>query len=120
MITLSELNPHKYDTTPQIDSNLQTLLLRINIIRVEYDKPMIVTSGLRSQADQARINPSAPKSKHLVGAAVDIADTGSLLIFLKENPDVLEQAQLWCEEGNVGWIHFQIFPPKSGRRWFLP
>ena len=120
MITLAELNSHKYNTTPEQDKNLATLLDRINIIRAKWGRPMVVTSGLRSEADQARINPAAAKSKHLIGAAVDIADIGELKAWLKANPEVLENAQLWCEEGTSGWVHFQCFPPKSGHRWFLP
>lgn len=121
MIVLKELNPHGYKTTTEQDTNLAILLECINKVRKAYGKPMYVTSGLRSQADQARINPSAPKSKHLTGQAVDISDSvGELYHFLKSNPKVLEDAKLWCEEGTDGWVHFQCTPPKSARRWFLP
>lgn len=121
MITLKELNPHNYPTTPEIDENLGILLERINKIRASWGKPMTVTSGLRSQADQQRINPKAPLSKHLIGCACDILDEGlELTQWLKDNPLELEHAMLWCEEGNKNWVHFQTLPPKSGRRWFLP
>lgn len=122
MIELKELNPNGYPTTSEIDNNLKTLLERVNKIRAEWGKPMKVTSGLRSQADQQRINPAAPKSKHLIGAAVDIYDPDlSLTKWLKENDSQrLVIAELWCEEGNKNWVHFQCFPPKSGKRWFLP
>jgi uncharacterized protein YcbK (DUF882 family) len=122
MIALNELNPHGYPTTDEIDANLQTLLDRVNVIRAAWGKPMTVTSGLRSQADQQRINPKAPKSNHLMGAAVDIYDPDlSLTAWLKENDSqILVDNQLWCEQGNKNWVHFQIFPPRSGNRWFLP
>lgn len=122
MIELKELNPKGYPTTPEIDSNLQILLERVNKIRVLWDKPMTITSGLRSQADQQRINPAAPKSKHLLGQAVDIYDPDlSLTAWLKENgSNRLVDAQLWCEEGNRNWVHFQCVSPRSGNRWFLP
>ena len=122
MILLTELNPHNYITTPEIDTNLQTLLKRINNIRTAWNKPMIVTSGLRSIADQNRINPSAIKSNHLIGAAVDVYDPGlTLTAWLKQNnSQILIDSELWCEEGNSDWVHFQIFPPHSGNRWFLP
>lgn len=48
MISLKELNPKGYATTPEVDKNLEKLLLAINIIRSNWAKPMIVTSGLRS------------------------------------------------------------------------
>lgn len=122
MITLKELNPHGYPTTPEIDINLQNLLAAVNEIRAAWGNPMTVTSGLRSQADQQRINPKAPKSNHLMGAAVDISDPNlELTKFLKANNSRrLVDAGLWCEEGNTNWVHFQIVPPKSGNRWFKP
>lgn len=122
MISLSELNPHNYPTTPEIDANLQIILERVNKIREAWAKPMTVTSGLRSEADQMRINPGAKHSHHLFGQACDVYDPDlSLTAWLKENDSqCLIDAELWCEEGNKNWVHFQIVPPKSGHRWFLP
>lgn len=125
MIILKELNIHNYPTTPDIDSNLYKLLTAINIIRTDWGKPMIVTSGLRSEQDQQKLiadgKSNAHKSNHLIGAAVDILDEdGSLNKYLKCNDKLLEDAGLWCEERQGNWQHFQIFPPKSGNRWFKP
>jgi uncharacterized protein YcbK (DUF882 family) len=121
MVTLAELNPKKYELTPEQEANQKLLHTAVNHIRKLYGKPMHVTSGVRSMADQMRINPKAPKSKHLLGQAVDIADpTGELYKWLKANPEALKDAGLWCEEGTVGWCHLQVVPPKSGKRWFKP
>jgi len=123
MISAGELNPHKYSTTSEQDANLSELLGKINQIRTLWGKPMTVTSGLRSEADQERINPSAPKSKHLTGRAVDILDgTGDLKKWVKANVSVLESVGLWCEDfkSTPTWIHFQIVPPESGNRFFIP
>lgn len=123
MISLQELNPHSYPTTQEIDDNLQTLLTRVNVIREAWGKPMTVTSGLRSAADQQRINPNAPKSKHLIGAAVDIYDPDKdLQKWCKDNEQILADNQLWMEDFSAtpNWCHFQIFSPKSGHRWFIP
>lgn len=123
MISLKELNPHNYPTTPEIDKNLNTLLQAINKVRQAYGKPMTVTSGLRSQADQQRINPAAPKSKHLLGAAVDIADTdGCLKRWINDHMDVIADADLYLEDfaHTLTWVHFQCLPPKSGKRMFIP
>lgn len=121
MISREEMNPHSYKLTDEQEANQQTLHVAINKIRSAYNKPMIVTSGVRSQQDQARINPSAPKSKHLLGAAVDIADSnGELYKWCKDNTKELEDAGLYCEEGTKGWVHFQSIPPKSKKRWFIP
>jgi uncharacterized protein YcbK (DUF882 family) len=123
MISPEELNKNAYPTTPEIDANLAMLLERINRVRTEWAKRMIVTSGLRSEADQMRINPSAPKSNHLIGAACDIADpNGSLRDWVKTNMALMEEIGFWFEDFDHthGWVHFQIYPPKSGKRVFIP
>lgn len=131
MISLKELNPHNFPTNPEIDGNLAILLERVNKIRSEWGKPMIVDSGLRSMEDHLRIyrekgitDPSKipMKSKHLIGAAVDISDPNlEITDWLKENNSQrLIDAELWCEDGNKNWVHFQIYPPASGNRWFKP
>ena len=122
MVTLQELNPHKYDTSSEVDANLNVLLDKINKIRSAWGKPMIITSGLRSEADQQRINPSAPKSHHLTGEACDISDPQlELTSWLKgDGAQLAEEIGLWFEEGNKNWVHAQIVPPHSNNRWFLP
>lgn len=121
MISLQELNPHNYPLDSTTESHLNDLLSRINVVRTAYAIPMTVSSGLRSMADQMRINPKAPHSKHLTGNAVDIADPdGKLYAWCKANEPVLIQAGLYCEEGTHGWVHFQNLPPLSGHRWFFP
>lgn len=125
MISKQELNPHNYSLTPEQNTNQNNLLDAVNKVRTAWGQPMQVTSGVRSEADQLRINPKAMHSKHLLGAAVDIADSQLLLTsWLKANPQVLEDAGLWCEEGNANWVHFQCLqygswvPGKT--RWFIP
>lgn len=125
MISLKELNPHKYPTTPEIDANLSALLIRLNRVRTEYNKPMTITSGLRSDAQQKALIASgksnAPKSKHLIGAAADVADgDGAFYDWCKANEHLLEEVGLWCEERMGGWQHLQLYPPRSGKRWFNP
>lgn len=127
MITLKELNYHDYPTDTEIDQNLDILLEKLNIIREAWGQPMVVTSGLRSAEQQndliARGMSKAYNSKHLIGAAADILDmNGELKDWLKSNPEILEEAELWCEAASATptWCHFQIYPPLSGHRWFLP
>lgn len=126
MITLKELNPHNYILTTEQEANQLILLDSINKIRVAWGKPMTVTSGVRSQADQQRINPSASKSKHLLGAAADVLDEGLELTnwLKKEGANILEEANLFCEDGNKNWVHFQCLPFGSYKpghsRWFKP
>ena len=123
MITLKELNPHNYLMTKEVEDNLHILLERINIIRTKWGRSMIITSGLRSNADQMRINPKAPLSRHCIGAACDVSDPNrELQIWIKANVSTLETVGLWCEsfDATANWIHFQIYPPKSGKRFFNP
>lgn len=121
MITLQELNPKNYTLTPEQEANIKILHERMNKVREAYGKPMVVTSGVRSEADQARINPKAPKSNHLKAAACDIADSsGELYYWCKANESLLAEIGLWMEERQGGWQHFQTIPPKSGKRFFLP
>jgi uncharacterized protein YcbK (DUF882 family) len=125
MLTLKEINPHNYDVTPEISNNLNILLERMNKVRTVWAKPMIVTSGLRSQADQQRINPKASKSKHLIGAAVDIYDPkGELHDWCKANEELLRGIGLWLENRQGNWQHFQILPfgsyKPTGTIWFNP
>jgi hypothetical protein len=122
------------DIPTNVEQNLQELAKRINVVRSLWGKPMVVTSGYRTRHDQIRIytaiarkrgidNPRIPMgSAHLTGCAVDIADPdGSLGRWLKADPSILEGAQLWCEEiDSTPRIHFQSYPPGSGKRWFLP
>jgi hypothetical protein len=121
--TINELNTHKCEITPEIEANLDVLIERLSQVRDAWGKPMTVTSGLRSQADQARINPLAPKSNHLIGAAADILDEdGSLKKWVGDNLPLMEHIGLWFEafESTPTWCHMQIFPPKSGKRIFIP
>jgi hypothetical protein len=122
MISLKELNPHSYPTTPEIDANLAILLDKLNKIRISWAKPMIITSGLRSEADQLRINPAALKSNHRIGAAADISDPKLELTAWLKGPGaaLVEELNVYFEEGNKNWVHCQIFAPRSKNRWFLP
>lgn len=132
-ISSKELNPKGYALTEVQRLNQEKLRPAINIIRESYGFPMIVTSGVRSEADHRKIYADKAKragitkfrvpmgSMHLKGAAVDIFDpNGKLYKWCKDNPKILEKAGLYCEEGTVGWVHFQCIQPKSGKRWFLP
>ena len=136
MITKQELNPKGFKTTEEQQANLDILLERINVIRKEWNKPMTITSGFRSTEDHLRIYKEIAtrnkkefdatkvpmKSKHLAGAACDVLDSdGSLMKWCRENVELLEKTGLWIEDDtSVPRVHFQIFAPKSGNRFFKP
>jgi hypothetical protein len=122
------------DLDPQKLEQCKDLLDRVNKVRLAYNQAMTVTSGVRTWADHLRIyaakgitdlNKIPKRSHHLEtvidSAAVDIADPGlKITAWLKANPDILEDAGLYCEEGNDSWVHFQNTAPASGSRWLLP
>lgn len=127
MISLKELNPHKYPVTPEIASNLAILLDRLNLVRIAYNKPMTVTSGLRSLEQQKSLisqgKSNATHSKHLYGQAADILDeSGVLKAWANDNLKLIEEIGLWLEsfDHTPNWVHFQIVSPKSGNRFFIP
>lgn len=138
MLAMSELLKGKKleDLPADHQANLEILLERMNKVREKYGKAMTVTSGYRSMDDHLRIykdlakqrgqvydESKVPKqSKHLYGQAVDISDPdGSLFQWTKDNEQFLVDVELWMEEkDDVKRVHFQILPPKSGKRWFLP
>ena len=120
------------DQTLEIQEALQVLYERINKVRAAYAKPMIVTSGLRTMEDHLRIyrqkgitdqSKIPMKSKHLFGQAVDVSDPkGEVKAWVKANLDLIEKIGLWMEafDHTPTWVHFQIVPPASGRRFFIP
>ena len=137
-ISLLELLRGHVITDLSIDEqhNLEELQKRINVIREAWGKPMIITSGFRSMQDHLRIyselafkrgkpfdQSKVPmKSAHLSGSAVDISDPdGSLYEWCHKNIPLLETTGLWCEmKDDQHRVHFQIYSPKSGNRFFYP
>ncbi len=125
MITFKEmLHGHKEsDITDDIKANMFDLLARVNVLRVAYGKPLQVTSGIRTYKDQARVNPHAMKSAHMVGKAIDIYDPeGEFKEWILVNRYYLEEQDLYCENFNYtdGWVHIQSRPVASGNRFFIP
>lgn len=138
MISFTELlNGNKFNVLPKDHQrNLETLLYRMNKIRMEYSQPMTVTSGYRSLEDHLRIYKNKGitdqskipmKSKHLSGQAVDISDpNGHLQEWCKANQTLIRQVGLWMEDFSFTktWVHFQCVPYGSfklgGSLWFRP
>jgi hypothetical protein len=122
------------DISIEHQHNGEDLLIKINKIREAYGKPMTVTSGFRRLSDHIRIyselahkrgipfdQAKVPMgSSHLSFMAVDIADPdGDLYDWCQNNVSILEQVGLWCEaKDDQARVHFQITPPKSGKRFF--
>jgi len=108
--------------TPESKKNLDRLLIAVNRLRAMWGKPLVVSSGYRPAATNAKVG-GAKQSHHMTCAAVDFVDKdGSLARWLISRLDVLEACALWIEDPQQtpGWLHCQIYPPKSGRRIFKP
>lgn len=129
-MTKKDLNPHNYPLTKEQDQNLDILLDKLNKIDEKYHKDtgksLIITSGVRNAIDQMRINPTAPKSKHLSGEAADNLDNG-LWQWILKNLDFMHSIGIsvedprWTHSNKTGnWIHIQSVPPKSKRMIFIP
>jgi len=132
--TIKEMNPKGVPLTSIQESNMRTLIERMCIVRSAWGKPMKVTSGFRSIDDHKRIYREIAQkrgletirvpmgSRHLEGAACDISDPdGTLMDWCLANESILVEIGLWCEERDATpRVHFQIFPPKSGKRFFKP
>jgi len=103
--------------------NLQKLLVAVNLFRQHYGKSMIVSSGYRPAAINAKTKGAAKKSNHMKVLACDFQDTdGAIDKFCIDNLHILEACGLWLEspDSTVGWSHLQCIPPKSGNRVFKP
>lgn len=128
MISKSELlqgrdKTYANDYTKEISDNLDRLLVPLNQIRSAYGKPMTVTSGWRPPSINANTPGAAPKSKHMLGLAADIADQdGALWAWVIKNLDLMKQLGIYLEDKRwtPGWVHFGLGAPTSGKRIFIP
>lgn len=134
MITLTDYwmgrdKQYPKDLTPEIEKNAEVTVAKANLLLSKFREATSdtelrkVTSGWRPSAVNATTPGAAPKSRHMTGEAVDLADSeGDLDQWCIDHPEVLEGIGLWQEHPSAtkGWTHVQIVPPKSGRRCFYP
>ena len=64
------------EVTPEILNNLKKLCQKADEIREFYKKPIVVTSGLRPEWYNKKIDNASPNSKHITGEAMDFVMTG--------------------------------------------
>lgn len=118
---------------PELEENLQNLLLALNKFREVWGHPMIVTSGYRSAEHNQAIG-GAQNSAHLYCQAADISDPDRILnnyiesdhslqaTSPRDSPhiSILETYGLWMEDplATPTWVHLQIRPTIS--RIFKP
>lgn len=120
---------HAAELTTEIVSNAQQTVERANLLLSRYKAATgdaeirKVNSGWRPSAVNSQTTNAAPRSKHLLGQAVDLSDPeGDLDEWCLASPEVLQGIGLWQEHPSAtkGWCHLQIVPPKSGNRVFYP
>lgn len=123
LVSRKELNPKGHFLSPEQEVRAAWLHMAVNVLRYEYGKPFIITSGFRTPAEQKKINPKNMKSAHTLGAACDIYDhDGALWKWLMEHIALVEECGVYLESKNFTptWVHMQVVAPKSGNRIFLP
>lgn len=124
------MRPMDFPPTAQQLANATTLAQRCNALMSQFGMSRKISSGYRPAKINARTPGAAPKSNHIICAAVDFADpNGRLGNFCLAKLDFLEKIGLWLEhpvdtfeqkpDGTISrWCHVQIYPPASGRRVF--
>jgi len=119
MITIEEYL--KGQTLPeQYEEIAKELLKRLNNFRLEYGKPMVVTSGYRNTEHNKRVG-GAVNSKHCSAMACDFLDNDAdIKTFIMNDPDVLVRCELHMEHPahTVGWCHLDMYSRTS--RIFIP
>lgn len=115
-----KVNGHKKENVPApVVYNLNDLIKRVNALG--YQPPMRCSSGYRDPKHNEKIG-GAPRSAHVLGMAMDIADpTGGLKRYLMAHQELLEKNGLRMEHpldtGGMtgGWCHLDTRPVKNRR-----
>ena len=104
---------YKLRDIPQYSlSELLELLIKVNIVRRECGIPFIATSGFRSSEHNKFIGGSR-HSAHSSCQAVDLKDVdGRIYNFLKNNPKLMEELDLYVEDRayTPTWCHISTRP----------
>lgn len=104
-------------------ASAQTTVERINKLLEAFGSKRRVVSGWRPSSINSATKAAAPNSKHVLCQAIDLEDNNrELMNWCLNNPDILASCELWCEDprATTTWVHFQIVPPHSGNRFFMP
>jgi hypothetical protein len=112
----------EYPLTPELEANLDRLLVAVNALEKLYGKKLRVSSGYRP-GHYNKAAGGAKASAHLTCEAVDFRDTDcQFRDWLLANTWVLERCGLYLEDpaNTLGWIHLQVRPTRSGKRVFIP
>ena len=123
------------ECSESVRANAQVVIERVNrlldMAAYEGIRPGVVNnenscvaSGWRPVAINDKTSNAAGHSPHIMGAAIDVRDTGTRLFarWCLRNIGRLQALGLWMEDPRwtPSWVHLQIMPPRSGRRIFIP
>jgi hypothetical protein len=125
------------ELTAEHRANAAAIVARINLLIAELQADegykadleihpktkALISSGWRPAKINALTPGAAVRSKHMTCQACDLYDPdGDIDEWALAHPDVLERIGLWQEHPSAtkGWAHFQIVPPRSGKRVFYP
>lgn len=114
--------PENYSLIDEQEANSTILVSKANQLQKILQHPFTISSGFRSEEHNKRVGGSET-SLHKLFAAVDILDPDSWIAkILVEKSFLLEELDLYMEHPKYtkGYVHLQIFPPKSRRRIFPP
>lgn len=115
------------DLTTEVVENAKALIHRVSGLLLDLGFVCVdVSSGWRPPAVNASTKGAAVASSHMSGMGIDVADplrAIAISILSKEQPELLlQQYDLYIEDPR--WtpkhVHFQIRPPGSGRRIYIP
>lgn len=112
----------EFPLTPDLEANLNDLLIKLSQFRSMYGKPLRVSSGYRPGHFNSDVG-GAWNSPHKICQAVDFHDEdGSIKAWVMANQPVLIACDLWMEDASrtLTWIHLQSRPISSGNRIFKP
>jgi len=115
--------PVKWPPTKEIVSHATVLTTRLNRLGDYWERQLTLSSGYRPPAVNALTKGAAKGSLHQLCCAADILDpNGELAKFVMGDLPMMEHIGLWVEDPfyTKGWLHVQIFPPRSGNRVFKP
>ena len=121
LIGRDKLYPNDY--TKEISDNIDKILIPLNVVRQRYAKAMYVSSGWRPPSVNEKLSNAGAKSNHLKGLAVDFKDPdGKLRDWVIAHLEWLAGLGFYFEDfrWTPGWTHFQIVPPGSKRRVYIP
>lgn len=115
-----EIEDNAIDLLDKVNHLLSISLLELEI-NPNTNTP--ISSGWRPPSYNRKVKNAAPKSKHMIGKAVDIYDPeGELDAWCMNNIGILQGIGLYLEHPSAtkGWCHLQSVAPKSGRQVFYP